>query len=131
MKSLFPQWERKSPVVRKKHKPEQEQFIKTITVLTENDLTTKLSPYLYLEEIKQPVPTNNNLNLLHLNISSLRYHFHELELRTIYFNIIGLTESTLQTKTKNLKTLFKSIIVLLKTRIVVHVQNSGECIVDR
>ena len=65
-----------------------------------------LSPYLYPEEIKQYVPTDNNLRLLHLNISSLGYHFHELgdllPLCNIDFNIISITESRLQTKEKSL-----------------------------
>ena len=55
--------------LREKRKPEQEQFKKFI-----NDLTEKGA-----DEIKQHVPTGNNLSLYHLNISSSGYHFHELE----------------------------------------------------
>ena len=46
--------------IRKKCQPEQEQFLKTLKGLTENDPTTKLSPYLYPEEMKQHVPTGDN-----------------------------------------------------------------------
>ena len=92
--------------MRKKQKPEQKQFIKTINEKTENDPTAILSPYLYPEEIKQYVPTDDNLSLFDLNMYSLGYHFHELEdLLTpcnIDFNIISITESRLQTKKKSL-----------------------------
>ena len=74
--------------------------------LNENEPTTKLSPYLYPEEIKQHVPTGNNLSLFHINVSSLGYHFHEpedlLTLCNMNFNIIGITESKLHNKNKNL-----------------------------
>lgn len=46
---------------------------------TENEPTIKFSPYNYPEEIKQHVPTGDSLSLFHINISSLGYHFHELE----------------------------------------------------
>ena len=35
-----------------------------------NDHTTKLSPHLYPEEIKQLVPTNISVSFFHLNIFS-------------------------------------------------------------
>lgn len=76
--------------VRKKHKSEQKQFIKVT-----NDLA---------EKIKQLVPTDNNLSLLHLNMFFLEYHFDELEdltLCNIDFNFIGMTEFRLQTKNKS------------------------------
>ena len=56
--------------------------------------------------MKLLVPTDNDLSLFHLNISSLGHHLHELEdlltLCNIDINIIGITESRLQTKQKSL-----------------------------
>ena len=73
---------------------------------TENEPTIKLSPYNYPEEIKQHVPTGDSLSLFHIHISSLGYHFHELEdlltLCNTVFNIIGKTESRFHNKKKSL-----------------------------
>ena len=55
---------------------------------------------------KRVCPTGGSLSLFHINISSLGYHFHELEdlstLRNTDFNIIGITESRLHNKKKSL-----------------------------
>ena len=89
--------------VTKKKLPTEVEFFQQIN----SNLDENLDKYYLPDDLKKfEKDTQNNLNFFHLNISSLPYHFPELEtlLATseIDFDIIGITESRLKSNKNHL-----------------------------
>ena len=87
----------------KKKLPAEVEFFQQVN----SNLDENLDKYYLPDNLKKiEKDTQNNLNFFHLNISSLPYHFPELEtlLATseIDFDIIGITESRLKSNKNHL-----------------------------
>ena len=92
---------------RRKHSPEKKQFLENINNINKQNENDTITTYLLPEDFKTENTNNNkNLNLFHLNISSLGYHISDLQdllsICDIDFHIIGITESRLHATKKGL-----------------------------
>ena len=86
--------------VAEKQRSSKIKFFNKIIAVSENSGHSDRREYWDPGKINEPENNKNSVNFLHLNISSLPYHFSELQTllssTKVNFNIIGISESRIK-----------------------------------